>query len=184
MTQQLVAVGCDVVGVDSSPELLEAAVRLGLDARSMDGHELTFAHEFDAVFSHAALHWMIRDPSAVLRVRMRQSLPESCVPYAAQLCCPCVAVLHLQHATDVACGGPGREARAAAGRQVRCRLRRPGQRAVGARRAVGCAGAGRHRRQGGEPLVLAPVCAPSTCAYYGCILDVSTIHNTTNFALW
>ena len=69
VTQQLVAAGCDVVAVDSAPELLEAAVGLGLDARLMDGHELTFDDEFDAVFSHAALHWMKRDPSAVLRVR-------------------------------------------------------------------------------------------------------------------
>ena len=69
VTQQLVAAGCSVVGVDASPELLESAAGLGLDARLMDGHELTFDGEFDAVFSHAALHWMKKDPSAVLRVR-------------------------------------------------------------------------------------------------------------------
>jgi SAM-dependent methyltransferase len=32
----------------------------------MDGHALTFAHEFDAVFSNAALHWMRADPDAVI----------------------------------------------------------------------------------------------------------------------
>jgi len=69
VTRQLLAAGCEVVGVDSSPELLESAVGLGLDARLMDGHELSFNHEFDAIFSHAALHWMKRDPSAVLKVR-------------------------------------------------------------------------------------------------------------------
>ena len=75
VTQQLAAAGCDVVGVDSSPELLESAVRLGLDARRIDGHELTFAHEFDAVFSHAALHWMKRDPAAVIRVSLTEACP-------------------------------------------------------------------------------------------------------------
>ena len=68
VSQQLVAAGCEVVAVDSSPELLEAAAKLGLDPRLMDGHALTFENEFDAVFSHAALHWMRRDPPAVIEV--------------------------------------------------------------------------------------------------------------------
>ena len=58
--------GCTVVGLDASPELVAAARAAGLDARLGDGQALGFEAEFDAVFSNAALHWMKRDPDAVL----------------------------------------------------------------------------------------------------------------------
>jgi len=58
LTQKLAALGCTVIGVDGSAEMIAAARTLGLDARVMDGHALTFNAEFDAVFSNAALHWM------------------------------------------------------------------------------------------------------------------------------
>ena len=38
----------------------------GIDARVVDGHSLPFEAEFDAVFSNAALHWML-EPKAVVR---------------------------------------------------------------------------------------------------------------------
>lgn len=66
LTAKLAAAGAEVVGVDSSPELLQAAAERGLDVRLMDGEKLDFDQEFDAVFSNAALHWM-RDARAVLR---------------------------------------------------------------------------------------------------------------------
>lgn len=65
LTAKLVALGCDVVGVDSSPEMVAAAKALGLDARVMQGQELRFEEEFDAVFSNAALHWM-NEPAKVI----------------------------------------------------------------------------------------------------------------------
>jgi trans-aconitate methyltransferase len=65
LTEKLVAMGGNLVGVDSSEAQVEAARRRHLDARVMDGEHLTFHHEFDAVFSNAALHWM-RDPDAVI----------------------------------------------------------------------------------------------------------------------
>jgi trans-aconitate methyltransferase len=65
LTAKLVAMGCEVVGVDGSAAQVEAARKLGLDARVMDGEHLSFGREFDAVFSNAALHWM-RKPDAVL----------------------------------------------------------------------------------------------------------------------
>jgi SAM-dependent methyltransferase len=65
LTAKLVTVGCEVVGVDGSAAQVEAARKLDLDARVMDGEHLSFDHEFDAVFSNAALHWM-RNPGAVL----------------------------------------------------------------------------------------------------------------------
>lgn len=65
LTKKLVELGCEVVGVDASPAMVEAAKALGLDAQVMDGQALQFTHEFDAVFSNAALHWM-QQPEAVI----------------------------------------------------------------------------------------------------------------------
>jgi SAM-dependent methyltransferase len=65
LTAKLAATGVDVVGVDASAEMIEAARGRGLDARVMPGENLGFAAEFDAVFSNAALHWM-PDADAVI----------------------------------------------------------------------------------------------------------------------
>jgi SAM-dependent methyltransferase len=65
LTAKLAALGCEMVGVDGSGPQIEAARKLGLDARVMDGEKLAFEDEFDAVFSNAALHWM-RNPEAVI----------------------------------------------------------------------------------------------------------------------
>ena len=65
LTARLVALGCDVIGVDASALQIDAARKLGLDARVMSGEALDFDNEFDAVFSNAALHWM-RDPAKVI----------------------------------------------------------------------------------------------------------------------
>src|SRR5262245_6448880 len=63
LTKRLADLGCDVVGVDASAPQIEAARKLGLDARVMDAASLPFAAEFDAVFSNAVLHWIRRaDP--------------------------------------------------------------------------------------------------------------------------
>ena len=50
--------GCDVVGVDASEDMVRAARKIGIDARVVDARALPFVGEFDAVFSNAALHWM------------------------------------------------------------------------------------------------------------------------------
>jgi SAM-dependent methyltransferase len=65
LTERLVALGCEVVGVDASQAQIEAARGRGLDARVVSGERLSFHEEFDAVFSNAAMHWM-RDPDAVI----------------------------------------------------------------------------------------------------------------------
>lgn len=65
LTAQIAATGAVVVGIDSSPEMIAAARARGLDARIGDATALTFAGEFDAVFSNAVLHW-IDDADAVL----------------------------------------------------------------------------------------------------------------------
>jgi trans-aconitate methyltransferase len=60
LTEKLVAAGATVVGVDASPDMIAAAKSRGLDAHVVDGQALTFTAEFDAVFSNAALHWMLQ----------------------------------------------------------------------------------------------------------------------------
>lgn len=64
LTEALVAAGAEIIGVDASAEMIAAARARGLDARVADGQALDFDGEFDAVFSNAALHWML-DPAAV-----------------------------------------------------------------------------------------------------------------------
>lgn len=58
LTEKLVAMGCEVVGVDASAEQIEGARARGLDVYVMDAQNLTFENEFDAVFSNAVLHWV------------------------------------------------------------------------------------------------------------------------------
>jgi trans-aconitate methyltransferase len=65
LTAKIASTGAEVVGVDSSASMVEAAQALGLDARLLSGDQLQFDREFDAVFSNAALHWM-RNQDAVL----------------------------------------------------------------------------------------------------------------------
>ena len=64
LSEKLVALGAQVVGVDSSRDMIAAARRRGIDARMMDIRALNFESEFDAVFSNAALHWVKDDPDA------------------------------------------------------------------------------------------------------------------------
>lgn len=58
LTLKLVLHGCQVMGIDSSPEFIEAAQALGLDARLGDARALDFEFVFNAVFSNAVLHWV------------------------------------------------------------------------------------------------------------------------------
>jgi trans-aconitate methyltransferase len=66
LSEKIKAAGATVVGVDASADMIAAAKSRGIDAQVMDGFNLTFNAEFDAVFSNAALHWMKRDPDAVI----------------------------------------------------------------------------------------------------------------------
>jgi len=65
LTKKIAASGAAIIGVDSSPDLLEKARADGLTVQEADGQALEFSHEFDAVFSNAALHWMLQ-PRAVI----------------------------------------------------------------------------------------------------------------------
>jgi len=72
LTERLAARGCDVVGVDSSPEQVAAARARGFDARLGHAERLAFDAEFDAVFSNAALHWV--HPPAAAATGMHRAL--------------------------------------------------------------------------------------------------------------
>lgn len=62
LTEKLVDLGCEVVAIDASPEMVEAAKARGVDARVMNAVDLDsvvdYHGRFDAVFSNAALHWI------------------------------------------------------------------------------------------------------------------------------
>jgi trans-aconitate methyltransferase len=66
LTIKLQEMGCKVLGVDASENLINAAKALGLEAQVMDGHALILDRTFDAVFSNAALHWM-QQPEQVIQ---------------------------------------------------------------------------------------------------------------------
>jgi trans-aconitate methyltransferase len=71
LTEKLAALGAQVVGVDSSQDMIAAARTRGLDARLMDATALKFEDEFDAIFSNAALHWVKNDPDAAIASAFR-----------------------------------------------------------------------------------------------------------------
>ena len=65
LTHKIAESGADVIGLDASPEMIGQARQnfptlqfVLQDAASMD-----FAEEFDAVFSNAALHWILDAPA-------------------------------------------------------------------------------------------------------------------------
>jgi trans-aconitate methyltransferase len=67
LTAQIAAAGASVLGIDSSPQMIEEARRShpGIRFEVQDARSLEYVDQFDAVFSNAALHWM-HPPEAVL----------------------------------------------------------------------------------------------------------------------
>ncbi|HZG09077.1 MAG TPA: methyltransferase domain-containing protein [Allosphingosinicella sp.] len=70
LTKRIMAAGARVIGLDASPEMVEAARGRGVDAFVADAQALGLDAQsgrfgqFDAAFSNAALHWML-DPDLV-----------------------------------------------------------------------------------------------------------------------
>ena len=58
LTEQLAATGAIVLGVDASPAMLAAARQRDLQVEQHNATALPYDHQFDAVFSNAALHWI------------------------------------------------------------------------------------------------------------------------------
>ena len=57
--------GADVLGIDSSPEMIASAKSKGINAQVLAAESISFKEDFDAVFSNAALHW-IKDYERVI----------------------------------------------------------------------------------------------------------------------
>lgn len=74
LTEKLVELGCDVVGIDASPEQVAAARQRGLNVIVADGQDFNLDRTFDAVFTNAALHWM-GEPDRVLQCVLRALKP-------------------------------------------------------------------------------------------------------------
>jgi trans-aconitate methyltransferase len=66
LTAKLAPLCKSVIGIDASANMIEHAKSLGLNARVEDAQNLSYVEEFDAIFSNAALHWMLQ-PLAVLK---------------------------------------------------------------------------------------------------------------------
>jgi trans-aconitate methyltransferase len=64
LTRQIIERGATVLGVDNSPEMITAARSNGIDAVLLNVADMTFSAEFDAVFSNAALHWVLEKEQA------------------------------------------------------------------------------------------------------------------------
>lgn len=65
LSEKLVPLCKELIGIDASEQMIEAAKVKGISAFVKDAHQMTYAQEFDAVFSNAALHWM-REPQKVI----------------------------------------------------------------------------------------------------------------------
>jgi trans-aconitate methyltransferase len=75
LTAKIAESGASVVGLDSSPEMIAEAKRSYPDLEFVvgDAREIRFEKPFDAVFSNAALHWIL-EPE-----RVAQSVSEALV---------------------------------------------------------------------------------------------------------
>jgi trans-aconitate methyltransferase len=71
LTAQLAAAGAEVVGIDSSATMIAEARRLypPLPFELADARDFAFAEPFDAVFSNAALHWILEAEQVIACVR-------------------------------------------------------------------------------------------------------------------
>jgi 2-isopropylmalate synthase len=65
LTLKIAEAGAKVHGIDASESMIAAARKRGLSAEVGSGETMNFQDQFDAVFSNAALHWMI-DYNAVI----------------------------------------------------------------------------------------------------------------------
>ncbi len=74
LTARIGEAGARVTGLDRDPAMLAAARARGLDVVAGNGEALAYDGAFDAVFSNAALHWML-DGEAVARGVFRALRP-------------------------------------------------------------------------------------------------------------
>ena len=68
LTLKLQEKGCLVTGIDSSVSMVESTKNRGIEAHVIDGHNMCYQNEFDAVFSNAALHWLTQPEKVIKNV--------------------------------------------------------------------------------------------------------------------
>ena len=74
LTLKITRAGADVIGIDASEEMVEAACASGVEAYVGNGAALPYDGEFDAVFTNASLHW-IKPPESVVSGVWQALLP-------------------------------------------------------------------------------------------------------------
>jgi SAM-dependent methyltransferase len=76
LAAKLAAAGVEVVGIDSSPDMVARARQSypGIRFDVGDARDFAFAEPFDAVLSNAVLHW-VREPERVIRCVARALKP-------------------------------------------------------------------------------------------------------------
>ena len=67
LTQILKDKGCSVIGIDSSPSMIDMAKKRGIESYAIDAHNIPYEYKFDAVFSNAALHWLTQPEKVIKR---------------------------------------------------------------------------------------------------------------------
>jgi trans-aconitate methyltransferase len=70
LTKAIAGCGAQVVGIDNSPSMIAAARAEypELEFTEVDAKSFSFPYSFDAIFSNAALHWILDAESVVRRV--------------------------------------------------------------------------------------------------------------------
>lgn len=68
LTNLIAASGAEIVGIDSSPEMIATACAAypNINFLIADASAFSFAEPFDAIFSNAALHWVERTEEAII----------------------------------------------------------------------------------------------------------------------
>jgi trans-aconitate methyltransferase len=74
LTRKIADMGCEVVGLDSSPDFASSARKRGLTIVQESAVKMDFSSRFNAVFSNAALHWM-KEADTVIANVARALLP-------------------------------------------------------------------------------------------------------------
>jgi trans-aconitate methyltransferase len=64
LTRKIIERRATVLGVDNSPEMIEAARAKGIDAVLVAAEDIACTSEFDAAFSNATLHWVLEKERA------------------------------------------------------------------------------------------------------------------------
>ena len=64
LTRKIAERGATVLGIDNSPEMIDAARAKRIDAVLMSAEDIPFISEFDAAFSNATLHWVLEKEQA------------------------------------------------------------------------------------------------------------------------